>query len=462
MILFFYRRDFRIVDNLGLLEAIQHSEKKDKKIICVFCIDKKQVNGKYFSNRAFQFLAECLKDLNKTLEDNLIVYDGDNIFDYLKENDITVDHVFSNKDYTPYAKQRDSELSEFCRKQGIECTFVEDYTLLSLQNDSLLTNNGNVYTVFTPYYKKIISEFKIPEPILTSISMKYIYKLPKNISQSFNPTILSNYYQPTNNIKTGGRKEALDILNKFDFKLYEKHRDFPHKKANSMISAYLKFGCISIREIYKKASISKTFQQQLIWKEFYAYLTYHFPHVLQKMISNKPNDDFRDSAEYTIKWKNDKKWFKKWCDGETGFPIVDAGMRELNKTGFMHNRVRMITAMFLTKHLHIDWRWGEKYFATQLMDYDPASNNGGWQWCSGTGIDMRNYFRMFNPWTQTKRFDSKCEYIKKWIPELNETENDDILKWHETFSKYPDIYIPPIVVHETQRKLTNNEIYLKK
>lgn len=461
MILFCFRRDFRIVDNLGFLEAIKYAKEHHEQIICVFSIDKKQVKGNYFSNRAFQFLAECLNDLNQTLNNNLIVYDGDNILDYLKENNIHVDHVFSNKDYTPYAKQRDSYLSKLCRKHSIKCTFVEDYTLLSLQNNLLFTSSGNVYTVFTPYYKRIISEFKIPEPIFTDISMKCIYELPESISQSFNPTILLKYYQTTNNIKTGGRKEALKILNNFDFKLYEKYRDFPHNEANSMISAYLKFGCISIREIYQKASISKTFQQQLIWKEFYAYLTYHFPHVLQNMISNKKNANFRDSTEYMIQWRNNKKWFQKWCDGETGFPIVDAGMRELNTTGFMHNRVRMIAAMFLTKHLHIDWRWGEKYFATQLMDYDPSSNNGGWQWCSGTGIDMRNYFRMFNPWTQTKRFDSKCEYIKKWIHELNEIKNEDILKWHETYSKYPNIYISPIVVHETQRTLTNNEIYLK-
>jgi deoxyribodipyrimidine photo-lyase len=458
MILFIFRRDFRLNDNLGMIEAIKYAKQTKQQVIPAFCIDEKQVKGEYFSNRAFQFLVECLKDLNETLKNNLLIYEGDDIIEYLKnEKNITITKVFSNTDYTPYAKRRDAYFLEFCKTKNIECVFVEDYTLLSLEDNEVFTTNGKIYTVFTPYYKKVIS-MDIPKPSKTIISISNVYKLENN--KSLNR--LSKYYTETNtNLLCGGRQKALELLESFDFSLYKKFRNFPYKKANSFLSAYLKFGCISIREIYQKAKSSKEFKQQLIWKEFYAYLTFHFPHVLEGMISKNQNGNFRSSTNGKIRWQNDKKLFRLWCEGKTGFPIVDAGMRELNKTGFMHNRVRMITAMFLTKHLHIDWRWGEQYFATKLIDYDPSSNNGGWQWCSGTGIDMRNYYRMFNPWTQTARFDISCEYIKNNIPELKNVPAHDILKWEETHSKYKNIYSSPIVNHEVQRNTALTEIYTK-
>jgi deoxyribodipyrimidine photo-lyase len=459
MILFIFRRDFRLNDNLGMIEAIKYAKETKQLVLPAFCIDKKQVNGNYFSNRAFQFLVECLEDLNVNLKNNLLIYEGDNILEYLKKKNKIITKVFSNKDYTPYAKKRDAQLLELCKKQNIECVFVEDYTLLSLDNNKVLTSNGGIYTVFTPYYQKVIS-MDIPKPSKTIISMKDVYKLKKD--ERMNMKKLSKYYIETNtNLLFGGRQKALELLENFNFRTYKQFRNFPYKKANSFLSAYIKFGCISIREIYQKAKSSNEFKKQLIWREFYAYLTFHFPHVLEGMTSNNQNGNFRGSTNGKISWQNDKKVFRLWCEGKTGFPIVDAGMRELNETGFIHNRVRMITAMFLTKHLHIDWRWGEQYFATKLIDYDPSSNNGGWQWCSGTGIDMRNYYRMFNPWTQTLRFDISCKYIKTRIPELKKVPAHDILKWDETHSKYKNIYLSPIVNHEFQRNTTLNEIYTK-
>ena len=272
---------------------------------------------------------------------------------------------------------------------------------------------------------------------------------------------LANYKSPAVKLAQGGRKEALRIMQQVDLKEYAKSRDIPMKSATSKMSAHLKFGCVSIREFYWfiRQSTSKSHEliRQLYWKDFYANIAYSFPHVLEGMVKSK-NKPFYDSALVWEDTPNDR--FSKWCAGNTGFPIVDAGMREMNATGFMHNRLRMITASFLIKDLHMDWRLGEKYFATQLTDYDPCSNNGGWQWCAGTGTDSQPYYRVLNPWLQAKRFDPDCAYIKLWVPELASVPAPDIIKWNESYGKYQNRTYPcPMLDHSEAKNKTMKAYY---
>ena len=222
-------------------------------------------------------------------------------------------------------------------------------------------------------------------------------------------------------------------------------------KPTSELSAYIKFGCVSIREVYKTFKTKHDFIRQLFWRDFYANILYSFPHVLGSTMKSKYNK---------IHWHHNSNWFKKWCDGETGYPVVDAGMRQLLQTGYMHNRARLITASFLVKTLLVDWRIGEHYFASQLIDYDPASNNGNWQWISGGGADSQPYFRIFNPWEQAKKHDPDCEYITKWVPELSSVPNKSILNWNTEYLNYPKVYTEPIINYSEQKiktlKMYNN------
>jgi deoxyribodipyrimidine photo-lyase len=243
----------------------------------------------------------------------------------------------------------------------------------------------------------------------------------------------------------GGRKNAMDQMKKAatNIKNYSKtHNDLGY--STSQLGAYIKFGCVSIREVYKVFRSKHDFIRQLFWRDFYANVLYAFPHVLGSSMNKKYNK---------IHWNNNSNWFKKWCDGETGYPVVDAGMRQLNKTGYMHNRARLIVASFLIKTLLISWEKGEKYFAQKLVDYDPANNNGNYQWVSGSGTDSQPYFRIFNPWRQAEEYDPQCEYIKTWIPELKDVPNKEIFNWETEWVNYKDIKYPkPICNYEEQKK----------
>ena len=450
--IFIFRRDYRLNDNIGLLEAINYAEKHSLKIIPLFIINNHQVNGEYFSNRSFQFLAESLNDLNNQLDGKLVIYKGNNFLDHFKN----IKAVFSNKDYTPYANERDNELESMCKSRNIECYFHDDYTLLPLDTISLNNDKKSFYKVFTPFYNKA-SSYEVPKTRLFHDRDKSFFTTKKS-----NAKLSDFYVKNESNAVQGGRTNAWKMLSENDHTKYIKTRNIPSLSSTTKMSAYLKYGCISIREFYwyihKKYGKQHDLIRQLYWREFYAYITHHYPHVLKGMTTKDENGAFRTTAP-RIKWTNKQIFFKAWCEGKTGFPIVDAGMRQMNETGFMHNRLRMVTSMFLTKHLHIDWRWGEKYFATKLIDYDPASNNGGWQWSAGTGTDYQNYFRMFNPWTQTKRFDPECVYIKKWIKELTNIPIDHILRWDSFYKEHSEVYIKPIVTHEIQRELTFTKIY---
>lgn len=424
-----FTRDLRIRDNnsLNLLENV----------IPIFIFTPEQVSqNSYKSNNAVQFMVESLKDLNKQLNGNLGLFYGE--FDKVIKNIIKtskINTISITKDYTPYAKKREQVLKKICDDNNIKLMITEDYFL----TDKI--DNIKLYKKYTPY-KKISEKIKIA-PIKTK---KLTFT---KIKGNYDFTKAQKLYKENPNINLrGGRENGLNQLSKIsNHNSYSKERNNLIKETTEM-SAYLKFGCISIREMYwmvKKLSSHNDLISQLIWRDFYFQLS----RAIDKL-ENPLKEKYSK-----IKWSNNKSHFEAWKNGKTGFPIVDAGMRQLNSTGFMHNRARLITASFLVKTLLIDWRWGEKYYATKLYDYDPLVNNGNWQWISGSGADSQPYFRVFNPWLQSKTHDPKCEYIKKWIPELKDIEPKTIHKWYE---KYDDkIYIKPIVNFDEQKKIVLTE-----
>ena len=434
--IFIFRRDLRLEDNTTLNSLISLG----LPILPIFIFNKNQINpskNAYFSNNCVQFMVESLEELP------ISYYDTDNDIKILMKlnKEYNIKSIGFNKDYTPFAIKRDNTIKEWCDKNNIKLISEEDYTLYPI--GSIKNNSNKPYEVFTPFYNKCkLTTVKKPNT------------LKGNFIKLSNKLNINKYYKKNINIAVnGGRSKALLILDKIkkgDFRNYNKTRDVPSLEGTTRLSAYIKFGCISIREVYY--CVSDAIIRELIWREFYANITYSFPRVLN-------GNSFKEKYD-KLKWSYDINKFNKWCNGQTGFPIVDAGMRQLNETGWMHNRLRMITAMFLTKDLFIDWRLGEKYFASKLVDYDPSSNNGGWQWCSSTGTDSQPYFRIFNPWLQAKKYDKDCIYIKKWIPELKEIPIKDILNWDKSYLKYKDIYYEPIIDHSIESKKTIKEFKL--
>lgn len=328
-----------------------------------------------------------------------------------------IEKVFTNHDYEPYAKKRDREVNEVLRLRGISFQTYKDQVIF--EKSEVVKDDNNPYTVFTPYsrrWKAALKDFYLKS-----------YPTKKYFSNFFRQDTKEIPSLRSMNFKTTDERFPTKNWKEETIKHYKEQRDFPSVEGTSRLSVHLRFGTISIRELAKEAGgLNETYLNELIWRDFYQMILWHFPHVESR--SFKPEYD-------KIKWRNNEKEFNAWCDGQTGYPIVDAGMRQLNTIGFMHNRVRMIVASFLTKHLLIDWRWGEAYFAKKLLDYDLASNNGGWQWAAGSGCDAAPYFRIFNPDLQTKKFDPQLKYIRKWVPEFEELT-----------------YVKPIVEHELARK----------
>jgi deoxyribodipyrimidine photo-lyase len=395
--IFIFRRDLRVVDNLALNALVKHAG--NQHILPVFIFNPKQIyaqNNPYFSNNAVQFMIECLKSLEKQMHINY--YEGDDIkiLEQINKH-YAIKSIAFNADYSPYAIRRDKIIIDWCKSHDITFITKQDYTLYEM--GSILNNSGKPYQVFTPFYKATLKK-SVPKPL------KALPKINSIVSQKqFDK---DRYYTNNPDIAVhGGREEALQRLKK-NMTKYAKTREYPSLEGTTRLSAYIKFGCVSIREVFYNYSKVKALQRELVWREFYANILYHFPDVLGHSFKKKYDK---------IKWSDNKEWFKKWCNGQTGYALVDAGMKQLNTTGWMHNRVRMIVAMFLTKDLLIDWRWGERYFATKLVDYDPASNNGGWQWSASTGTDSQPYFRIFNPDLQIKKYDKDYAYIKKWNPD---------------------------------------------
>lgn len=439
---FLFHRDLRIVDNTGLNQALSQSEK----VIPLFIFDPVQVEeaNKYRSLAALQFMVESLEDLAADLHKKggkLFVFFGSTgqVLERLVKDE-KIDAVFSNRDYTPFARKRDLALEKIVTKKGGAWFLVDDALLCD--PETLLTGKGTPYTIYTAFLKKAV-QTKVQEPAVVAKGLFEKGHLPHEITLS----VFKKHYlgSARSLFETGGRSAAKKILNHLDsFKHYTAIRDYP-AQVTTGLSAHLKFGTVSIREAFYAVKDQKVDQQllkQLYWRDFFTYLAYHFPSVFGKAFVKKYQH---------LSWIDNKPWFTAWCEGKTGFPLVDAGMRQLNETGYMHNRVRMVVASFLTKDMHIDWRKGERYFAQQLVDYDPCVNNGNWQWAASTGADAQPYFRIFNPWLQQKKFDSECVYIKKWVPELKRFMAKEIHQWYKA-TESRNGYPIPILSHEVESK----------
>ena len=419
--LFIFRRDLRLEDNTALINALQSSEC----IIPCFILDPRQVESKYNeykSNNALQFMVESLRDLDKQLSllkhnDQIRLYlfygEQETVVKQLISSE-KIDAVYSNRDYTPFSKKRDSNIKQICYQNNIAFYQYAD-TLLN-EPEFVIDDNGKPFKIFSYFLKKAITLFVNSPQIYPYENNFYLESIESEVEkEEIYKTVIE---EPNEYIYChGGRKNCLKILMNLNrFKDYQSERRYyPAKQQTTGLSAHIKFGTCSIREVYhsikNQLGIDHLLIKQLYWRDFFTYIAHHFPYVFGKAFHQKYDK---------IKWDNNKTAFKIWCNGLTGFPIVDAGMRQLNKTGFMPNRLRMIVASFLTKDLHIDWRYGEKYFAQKLVDYDPCVNNGSWQWVASTGCNVQHYLRIFNPWIQQKKIDPECEYIKKWVTELKD------------------------------------------
>ena len=402
--IFWCRRDMRLDDNA----ALYHALKSEFPVLPVFILDKEILNKlEDKKDSRVTFIIETLQQMQEQLVANgssLKVLNSTPVVAFSElVKEYKIDSVFTNTDYEPYAKERDEKIETFLQSQGIKLKQYKDHVIF--EKNEVIKDDGKPYTVFTPYSKKwkaVLNDDKF----ISLPSDKYFSNFCKTKPLPI-PTLHDISFEksdvefPTKNIEA-------ELVKK-----YAEQRNFPAISGTSRLGLHLRFGTISVRKLAQYAQPkSETFLNELIWRDFYQMILWHFPHVGEGK-SFKPAYD-------NIKWLDDENGFNKWCEGNTGYPIVDAGMRELNTTGFMHNRVRMIVASFLCKHLLIDWRLGESYFAGKLLDFDFASNNGGWQWASGSGCDSAPYFRIFNPYLQTQKFDPDLKYIKKWVPEFQE------------------------------------------
>ena len=416
--IFWFRRDLRLQDNCGLFNALSAG----KKVLPIFIFDQEILSKLPKNDARVSFIHQELENINhqlKKFRSSLAVYTGKpkEIYKSLIEK-YPIDTVFWNHDYEPYAIQRDLEIKELLSSKNTSFKTYKDQVIF--ERNEITKKDGTPYKVYTPYSKKWLETFQL----------KGIDFFP---SENYLTNCLENNLQLLPSLEDiGFKKSPIQVASyKVTSKLidtYEETRNFPAKNATSKLGTHLRFGTVSIRKMVDKAAKSNniTFLKELIWREFFMQILWHFPHTTKN--SFKPKYD-------RILWKNNEKDFDAWCQGKTGYPLVDAGMRELNETGFMHNRVRMLVGSFLCKHLLIDWRWGEAYFAEKLHDYEQSSNIGNWQWVAGCGVDAAPYFRIFNPTTQIQKFDKDFNYIKKWVPEYQELT-----------------YTSPIVEHKFARK----------
>lgn len=415
--IFWLRRDLRLNDNA----ALYHALKTGNPVLPIFIFDKNildRLEDKY--DKRVMFIYVALNNLNdelKKLDSTLLTYYATPLEAWKKiTDDYTVKTVYTNHDYEPYAKERDEAVKKFLAAKNISFNTFKDQTIF--EKDEVLKDDGTPYTVFTPYSRKWKAK----------LSNFYLKAYPTE--KYFNSFFKTSFKEIAPLQEMGFEDTSIEFPSKEIItgiiKNYATTRDFPAIKGTSRLSVHLRFGTVGIRELAARAKgLSETWLNELIWRDFYMMILWHFPHVASGAFKPQYNK---------ISWNNNEDDFLKWCNGQTGYPIVDAGMRELNETGFMHNRVRMIVASFLTKHLLINWQWGEAYFAKKLLDFDLSANNGGWQWAAGSGCDAAPYFRIFNPYEQTKKFDSDLNYIRKWVPEF------------EDFN-----YPPPIVEHTFAR-----------
>jgi len=436
-----FRRDLRLVDNNALLDALEQADA----VVPCFIFDPRQISDNdYKGQHCVQFMLQSLQELDAHLKkknSQLYLFYGqpEQVLEKLI-NELNVDAVFVNRDYTPFSIARDKSLNNVCEKHRIALHSHADALLH--EPEHTLKADKTPYSIFTHAFKRA-AQLPVDKP-RANPNGNY-YHLPVN---SADDTLLQRFNVDVNPMLAvkGGRKEGLVLLKRaITLRDYADIRNVPSLPGTTLLSAHNKFGTVSIREVYhsivRELGSQHTLITELYWRDFFTHIAFHFPRVFKGVFHEKYSH---------LPWQNNAAHFQAWCQGQTGFPIVDAGMRELNATGYMHNRVRMITASFLVKDLHIDWRWGEQYFAQQLVDYDPAVNNGNWQWSASTGCDAQPYFRIFNPWLQQKKFDPECLYIKKWIPELADITPKAIHKWIETAQVIPHKYFHPIVDHSIE------------
>ena len=403
--LFWFRRDLRLNDNAGLYRAL----KKGCPVLPIFIFDQSILNKlEDKADKRVEFIHNAIQQLNDDLKEfksSIQVFNStpENVFKELVKI-YAIDSVYANHDYEPYANERDANIKTFLETNHIEFKTYKDQCIF--EKTEVTKDDGKPYTIFTPYsrkWKAKLTDYDVkPYP-----NKKYFSNFHKTKSFII-PSLKEMGFEKTD-LETPSKTISKSIVTN-----YREQRNFPAMNGTSHLSVHLRFGTVSVRALVKQAlALNETWLNELIWRDFYMMILSNFPHASKN--SFKPQYD-------KIIWRNNEAEFDLWCQGKTGFPIVDAGMRELNETGFMHNRVRMIVASFLVKDLLIDWRWGEAYFAQKLIDFDLSANNGGWQWAAGSGCDAAPYFRIFNPSEQIKKFDAKYEYIKKWVPEFGTPE----------------------------------------
>ena len=417
MNVFWFRRDLRIDDNNGFYQSLTSGQD----VLPIFIFDSDILNELPKDDARVAFIHELVFKINSELQKkgkSLAVFHGEPaaIFEQLAV-DNKIETVYTNHDYEPYARKRDLAVFQVFKKYKIAFLTYKDQVIF--EKSEVTKDDGLPYVVYTPYSNKWKEKFK--NTILENYKSEDF--LDKIATHSYPFLSIENIGFETSKIKVTPYDVSSSLIQN-----YEATRNFPYQNKTSYLGTHLRFGAVSIRKIVGKAiqEQNETFLKELIWREFFMQILWHFPHT--KNASFRPKYD-------AIQWNNNEDDFKKWCEGKTGYPFVDAGMRELNATGHIHNRVRMIVASFLCKHLLIDWRWGETYFAQKLLDYEQSSNVGNWQWAAGSGVDAAPYFRIFNPTEQIKKFDKDLKYIKKWVPEL------------ETFD-----YPKPIVEHKMARE----------
>ena len=403
--LFWFRRDLRLYDNAGLYHAL----KSGCAVQPIFIFDTTILNAlKDKADKRVAFIHRALLNLQRDLSTfgaTLDVRYGEPLAVFQElQRDYQIEAVYANRDYEPAARARDKAVYDFLGTHNIPFRAFKDHVIF--EKNEVIKNDGAPYTVFTPYSRKW----------QTQLDDFYLRPYPTlSYAQHFDP----QPEKPIPSLNEIGFTAPNDVFpeSDIDFDIirhYSERRDFPAQNGTSKLGVHLRFGTLSIRELAAHArAINATFLSELIWRDFYQMIIWQFPHAADSAFKPQYN---------AIEWRNDVNEFARWCNGQTGYPIVDAGMRELNATGFMHNRVRMIVASFLTKHLLIDWRWGEAYFAEKLLDFDLAANNGGWQWAAGSGCDAAPYFRVFNPYLQTEKFDAQNEYIRRWVPEFQQPD----------------------------------------
>jgi len=455
--LFIFHRDLRIIDNIGLLRALSEC----KTVYTCFIFTPEQIGkfNKYRSKSAIQFMLESLAELAKDIRDHggelIFTYGDPTAMSRFLIHRLNVSAVYTNKDYTPYAVSRDTKLEQLCKNLQVSFIDTSDYYLY--EPGSVTTTTGKYYQKFTPFYDAVVRR-NVQAPQKYS-KLKYKQLAVFSGHLEFRTTIreMTEKYGgvPSHTIAVnGGRERGVTRLRRTTHNQthYDNQRDSLTYET-TLLSAYIKFGCVSVREVY--TAFVNTYGRgsglvrELIWREFFAHVLYGFSGVL-------------DGYTYkNVHWKTSNANLEKWKKGQTGFPIVDACMRQMNETGYMHNRGRMIVANFLVKTLLINWKSGEEYFAQKLVDYDPASNNGNWQSISGTGVDQKPYFRDMNPWIQSAKFDTNAEYIKRWVPELHEVEPNTIHKWELYWNdpKYRKIRYPKPMVSYGEQKSKMMEMY---